>query len=350
MDRYIGIDVHAQSCTIAVLGPTGRRLRELVVETNANALIDTVRGIAGTRHLCMEEGTQSQWLYEVLERHVEELVVVRPMKHAGNKSDSIDAWALSEQLRTGATRTRQVFKGKRFPALRAAVRAQRVATQDMVRAKNRLRAVYRSRGIEPGREIYAPTKRETWEKKLPSAERKLAEQLAVHLDALMGAYNRATAWLESEAATVPEVKRLCTVPGLGTITASQIVATVIIPERFRTKRQFWSYCGLAIVMRSSADYVRDQSGKGWTRREVTQTRGLNHNCRPMLKSVFKSAACAVLRTKHHPLVEAYEKTLEAGTKPNMARLTLARRIAAACLAIWKKKEDYDPTKHCASPA
>jgi transposase len=203
--------------------------------------------------------------------------------------------------------------------------------------------------MDPGSEAYAPTEREAWEKELPLAERKLAKQLAMHLDAMTEAYKRAGVWLENEAAKVPEVKRLCTVPGLGTIAASQIVATVITPERFRTKRLFWSYCGLAIVTRSSADYVRDRSGKRRERRDVAQTRGLNRNRQPMLKAVFKSAAITVLKMKH-PLVDAYEKTLEGGTKPTMARLTLARRIAAASLAVWKKKEDYDSTKHCARPA
>jgi hypothetical protein len=66
----------------------------------------------------------------------------------------------------------------------------------------------------------------------------------------------------------------------------------------------------------------------------------------MLKTAFKSAALAVLRMKKHPLLEAYEKMLEAGTKPNLARLTLARRIAAAALAIWKNKEDCT---RCVSP-
>jgi hypothetical protein len=37
--------------------------------------------------------------------------------------------------------------------------------------------------------------------------------------------------------------------------------------------------------------------------------------------------------------------LEANLKPPHARLTLARRIAAAVWAIWRKQEDYDPAKH-----
>ena len=38
MDRYIGLDAHASSCTLAVVGPSGKRLSSYVVETNARAL------------------------------------------------------------------------------------------------------------------------------------------------------------------------------------------------------------------------------------------------------------------------------------------------------------------------
>ena len=51
MDRYIGLDAHASSCTVATVGPSGRRLHSQVVETNAGALIRVLRGIPGTRHL-----------------------------------------------------------------------------------------------------------------------------------------------------------------------------------------------------------------------------------------------------------------------------------------------------------
>jgi hypothetical protein len=38
MQRYIGIDVHAASCTLAVISETGRRLKDFPVETNGQAL------------------------------------------------------------------------------------------------------------------------------------------------------------------------------------------------------------------------------------------------------------------------------------------------------------------------
>ena len=70
MDRYIGLDVHASSCRLAVVGPSGTRLGTQVVEANAGALIEVLRGIPRRRHICMEEGTLSEWLHEVLEPHV----------------------------------------------------------------------------------------------------------------------------------------------------------------------------------------------------------------------------------------------------------------------------------------
>ncbi len=49
MDRYIGLDVHASSCTLGVVGPSGTRRGLHVVETNAKALIEVLRSIPGPR-------------------------------------------------------------------------------------------------------------------------------------------------------------------------------------------------------------------------------------------------------------------------------------------------------------
>lgn len=142
---------------------------------------------------------------------------------------------------------------------------------------------------------------------------------------------------------MPIVQLLKTAPGIRDIRAAQIAAVVISPYRFRTRRQFWSYCGLAIVTRITGEWTQGRHGN-WVRQKVAQTRGLNRNRHPMLKSVFKGASLSVLKTPKHPLRLAYERAIAAGTKPNLARLTLARRIAGAVLAMWKSNQEYDPTK------
>ena len=111
----------------------------------------------------------------------------------------------------------------------------------------------------------------------------------------------------------------------------QIVATVISPHRFRTKKQFFSYCGLGIVTHSSSDWGRNSQG-AWERRQIAQPRGLNRNRNPILKRAFRGAADAVINTlPKHSLHVAYQRAIAAGTKPNLARLTLARRLAASVL-------------------
>jgi len=166
----------------------------------------------------------------------------------------------------------------------------------------------------------------------------------MQLDGLVQTHERAHDWLLEESTKVPIVQLVQTAPGIGEIRAALIVAIVISPHRFRTRRQFWSYCGLAIVTHSSDDWAKDRNDK-WVRQRVAQTRGLNRNRQPLLKNVFKGAAETVIaKLPQHPLKQAYDRTTTAGTKPNLAALTLARRIAGTVLAMWKNKENYDPTK------
>jgi hypothetical protein len=45
-----------------------------------------------------------------------------------------------------------------------------------------------------------------------------------------------------------------------------------------------------------------------------------------------------------PFQDFYQASLAKGIKPTMARLTLARKIAAITLTLWKKGESFDAEK------
>ena len=64
----------------------------------------------------------------------------------------------------------------------------------------------------------------------------------------------------------------------------------------------------------------------------------NHN--HDLKDIFKGAAMGA-STAAGPLRDFYEALLAKGRKPTMARLTLARKIAAITLIVWKKEVRFD---------
>lgn len=346
MERYIGIDAHKQSCTVAVVGPSGKRLQLQVVPTMGTELVQCVRSIAGQRRIHLEEGTQSAWLYELLSPHAVEVVVtVAERRKSGNKSDAEDAWNLAERLRRGALDVR-VFKGPSLmSALRAAVRAHVLLTRDLTRAKNRLQAIFRSRGLhEAGAALYAAEQRATWTERLPAALRELATLLGEEHDALAVLQERAELLLLDEAKRHQAVVILRSVPGIGPIRAAYVVGVVGTPERFRTKRQFWSYCGLGIVTRASGQWVPRHGTM--VRIADVQTLGLNRNRQPLLKCVFKGAARTVVLQPQHPLSLDYQRKVAGGMKDKLALLTLARRIAAASLSIWKRREVYDPDRHC----
>lgn len=345
MERYIGIDVHSESCTIAVLGPSGKKCGEQRVETNGRALLMCLHGIAGRKHVCFEEGTQSEWLVELLTPICAEVVVTQAPSNRGNKSDSIDAWTCAELIRTG--KYQRIFKAPtEFPELRAAVRAHLALMRDTVRAKNRIRALYRARGVDVTRsEVYDVDERSRLLAKLRGPSSRQAELLYSELDGLSQTLEQAEAWLLEQAARSPIVRRLATAPGIGPIRAAQIATVVVAPHRFRTKRQFWSYCGLGIVTRSSADWTKDANGS-WKRSRVALTRGLNRHRNALLKAVFKGAAHTVVTRCDSPFMQAYQRLLDGGTKPNMAQLTIARRLAATVLAMWKHEQDFNPAMVC----
>jgi transposase len=142
---------------------------------------------------------------------------------------------------------------------------------------------------------------------------------------------------EAERVMVVEARRhriarvLETAPGIGPVRAAQIVPIVVTPYRFRTARQFWAYCGLGVVTRSSSAYLWDRGR--WVRARVTQTRGLNFNHNRTLKQILKGAAMTIAaHASSHPLHAHYERLLQGETKPNLARLIRARKIAAIVLA------------------
>jgi hypothetical protein len=317
MERYIGMDVHAASCTLAVISQTGKRLRDFPVETNGQALVEAIRMIPGHKHLVFEEGLQSAWLYETLSPHVDEIVVAGISESRGPKSDKRDAYGLAEKLRVGDL-DKQVFKAPReFTRLRELSRSHMTLVGDVVRVQSRIKSLYRSRGVlVTGADVYSPRRREEWQKQLSSSVQTRSMRLYDYLDFLL-----------------EQKKRL--------------VPIVVTPHRFRTKRQFWSYCGLGIVTRSSSDWVQTADG-GWIKARVPQTRGLSRQHNRFLKSIFKGAATTVITQRNKdPIHARYERLLDGGTKPTLAKLSLARMIAATVLRMWKDEEEYDPGR--ASP-
>src|SRR5215469_9505688 len=98
-EKYIGLDVHQATISVAVMDSRGGLVMESIVETKASTILEFIAGLRGTLLVTFEEGTWAAWLYDLLRPHVSKLVECNPRKNAllkhGNKSDRIDAWNLA---------------------------------------------------------------------------------------------------------------------------------------------------------------------------------------------------------------------------------------------------------------
>jgi transposase len=342
--KYVGLDVHQSTISVAVLDAEGKLVMQSVLATHATAILDFVHGLRGSLYVTFEEGTHSAWLYDLLVRRVGKLVVCNPRKNAllkaGNKSDTIDARKLAELLRAGLLSP--VYHGENSAqTVKQLVRSYAALTEDTTRIMGRLKALYRSQAIGcAGKQLYGRRHRDQWLEQLREVGlRRRAERLYQQLDAVQELRRAARRDLIVACRQHPEAKLLRRIPLLGPIRVAVLIGRVQTPHRFRSKRQFWAYCGLALETRSSADYQM-VNGQLERRQKPVFIRGLNLNHNHDLKNLFKSAATTAA-ARPGVLREFYENLLRKGMRAEMARLTLARKMAAVTLHVWKKGEAFD---------
>ena len=214
-------------------------------------------------------------------------------------------------------------------------------TQDLTRVMSRIKALYRSWAIPcSGSTVYAPRHRAEWLAKIVEPGVHLrAERLYQQLDLLQPVRQQARRDLLLESHKHQAVKLLRQIPAIGPIRSALLVALLQTPRRFRTKRQLWAYSGFALETRDSGEY-RMVRGKLRRNRERLTVLGLNENHNHDLKNLFKGAAISA-STRTGPLFDFYVGLLAKGMRPTMARLPLARKIAAITLTMWKKGVDFD---------
>src|SRR5882762_3340723 len=341
--KYIGMDVHKEAIVIAVLNGSGKLVMETILETKASSILQFIHGLQGELHVTWEEGTWAAWLYDLLKPHVHEVLVCNPRRNAllkeGSKNDRVDARKLSDLLRTGMLRP--VYHGENgLRTLRELGRSYQTISKDLTRVMNRLKALYRGWGIPcAGTQVYAARSREEWLSKIPQAGvRRRAELLYQQLDGLQALRRDLRPEFLAESRKHKAAILLRQIPCIGPIRAARLLALMQTPHRFRSKRQLWTYSGLGIETHDSAQY-RFVRGELQRAKKPQQIRGLNRNHNHEMKDIFKGAAirasCGV-----GPLRDFYVALLEKGMKPEMARLTLARKIAAIALTLWKKEEGF----------
>jgi hypothetical protein len=171
--KYIGLDVHQATISAAILDSAGKLVMEAILETKAETILQFLRGLRGSLHVTLEEGTWAAWLHDLLKPHVTRVLVSDPRKNDlgrdGSRNDRRDARELAELLYRN--KVKSVYHGEHgLRTLKELARSYLTITRDLTRVMTRIKAIYRSWAIPcAGQQVYALGHRAEWLAKLSEA-------------------------------------------------------------------------------------------------------------------------------------------------------------------------------------
>ncbi len=330
MKHYIGLDAHSATCTLVVVDESGSVTHRAIVKTSERTLLGFLGTLPGEKILAVEESHVSQWVYVLLHEKVDQLVVCNPCrlaKHQGPKTDYRDALRLAQELR-GNFLHAVYHDESHWIQLRVLVSGYLDLVSEIVRSKNRLKAVFRSEVIDTsGNKFYSSRERS---QELSHAHgRFVADSLFSQVEHLEQRKLEFKAIFVKNMKIYRPLKNLATIPGIDAVRANVIMAIVCMPHRFESKYKFWAYCMLV-------RYLKISDGKVYGSKKI--------HGRYELKSLFMGAAESALLGENS-LKNYYDERRLAGVDHRSAKIAVARRIAASALSVLKNNGKYDENYH-----
>jgi transposase len=275
--------------------------------------------------MTFEESSISQWLYIHLKDKVDHLLICNPTyvaKKQGAKTDFRDALHLAQELRTN--HLQPVFHDtSHWMEIRTTVSGYLDIVEEIVRFKNRLKAVFRAEAIKTDENSFYKNPLRVNDIKTPAAKF-VAEQLFVQIDFLETEKDKYKEVFQRNRKKYRPIRNLMTIPGISLIRANIIAAIVCQPARFDNKHKFWGYCMLVRHIQISNGRIYGNK-RFFGRRE--------------LRNVFLGAAENVMRLDGE-LRDRYDILRMKGADHKDAKVNLARQIASIALCLLKNNDTY----------
>jgi transposase len=330
MKHYIGLDAHSATCTFVVVDETGNITHRAIVKTSEGTLLGFLGTLPGEKILAVEESHVSQWVYVLLHEKVQKLIVCNPcrlMKHQGPKTDYRDALRLANELR-GNFLHAVYHDESHWIQLRVLVSGYQDLVNEIVRTKNRLKAVFRSEILDTsGGKFYSS--KERCKELSHEHGRFVAESLFSQIEYLEQRKLEFKSIFLKNMKTYRPLKNLATIPGIDVVRANILMAIVCMPHRFESKYKFWAYCMLV-------RYLQISDGKIYGSKKI--------RARFELKSLFMGAAENAIQNENG-LKDHYDEKRKSGLDHRAAKISVARLIAAAALSVLKNNGKFDENYH-----
>jgi len=310
-DNIVALDWAKSNLAVARLKKDATVPKVFETEADIDFLKQYLEELPGTVQLVFEISSSARKLFFELRDYVDDIIACDPLKNdtvkKGAKTDKIDAVKLALLARQNRLNNVFMDQSENFK-LRRLVSSYIDKVKALVRCKNHM-ADFKDNRINSEYDEFA----------LEQTKNEIET-----LGSIKSQYEKKFKILEKNN---KQVKLMAGVPGIGTINAVKLVATVASADRFRSYKDYWGYCGLARYL--------VESGK-----RSYGTRRIRHN--PMMKSIYKTAALVAITT-----TEEFRMYFNFLTKEKMlpdynARNTIARHIAKMTLMMLKHNTKYNP--------
>jgi transposase len=293
---YVGLDIHSQRISICVLDESGQLAHRSQVRS-LEEMLRVLRGLPDRFEVCYEASCGYGYYHDLLQPLASRVLVAHPGQlrlifRSKNKNDRNDAERLAKLLYLGETPTVHV------PSLEVRTwrelincRSQLIAKR--TRAKNTLRALLRSAGVNPPKHPGLWTQagfRWLRQLELPTFSQQLRRDLLLEeIETLVRQVRRIEQQLNRQARRTSAVALLRTIPGVGARTAEAVAAFIDDPHRFPNAKAVGRYFGLVPC--------QDQSGGRNRLGHITREGA------PVVRQLLAEAAWQALRRS--PTVRAY---------------------------------------------
>ena len=341
---YAGLDVSLKETAVCIVDDGGKIVFESKVQSDPQVIAKCL-GKHG-RHLeraGLESGMTSAWLWREL-RQLGVPVICLDSRHAHrvlsmkrNKNDRNDARGLADLIRMGWYREARV-RSLDAQLVRSLLLSRQQILQSRRNIENQIRGTLKTLGVMTG-----PSKGRRFMPRVIEL-RANNEWLGPVLDPLRAVHASIAKQLKTVSASAviaaredADVRRMMTVPGVGTMTALAFKAAIDDPKHFSSSTKVGPYLGL-----TPRQY---QSG------ESQWIGGIGKSNDPLLRSYLYEAAGALMTRLRRtcPLQEwALRLAKRIGWK--RASIAVARKLAIILHAIWRNGTVFEWQTTGALPA
>jgi transposase len=328
--RVIGMDMHRSFAQVSVL-ENGEITRQLRIDLLHGPVVDFARTLSHEDDVVLEATGNSAAVERLMRPHVRRVVVaisrlVRAIAYARVKTDKIDA-AILARLHAAGFLPEVWVADDRTLSRRRQIAERMGVLEQVVRTKGRIQSILHSNLIPRYKgHLFGKAGRKWLEGlPLPEEERALLLRLVEELERVSAQLAELDKVLAGQALEDPRARRLMTIPGVSSVVASTVLASIGDVSRFETPQKLSSYFGLTPKVR--------QSGDGPARHGRISKQG-NSAARKMLVEAAWSA-----KTAPGPL-RAFFACVRKKRGSGAAAVATARKLAAMIWHVLTGEKGY----------